>query len=78
MLAFKATATKERVISTPAIKIPVKNCNNSEYTIKYSLQEKLFDPFKNPSPPNEFMKNLQNRMMVYNYLGINADNLNKE
>jgi hypothetical protein len=32
---------------------------------EYSLKENFFDPSKS-SPPNEFMKKLQQRMSVYN------------
>jgi hypothetical protein len=34
---------------------------------EYSLKENFFDPSKS-SPPNEFMKKLQQRMSVYNSL----------
>lgn len=34
---------------------------------QYSLKENFFDPSKS-SPPNEFMKKLQQRMSIYNSL----------
>ena len=34
---------------------------------EYSLKENFFDPSKS-SPPNEFMKKLQQRMSIYNSL----------
>jgi hypothetical protein len=36
---------------------------------EYSLKENFFDPSKS-SPPNEFMKKLQQRMSVYNSLSF--------
>jgi hypothetical protein len=36
---------------------------------EYSLKENFFDPSKS-SPPNEFMKKLQQRMSIYNSLSF--------
>jgi len=36
---------------------------------EYSLKENFFDPSKS-SPPNEFMKKLQQRMSIYNSLSL--------
>jgi len=38
---------------------------------EYSLKENFFDPSKS-SPPNEFMKKLQQRMSVYNSLSFSS------
>jgi hypothetical protein len=38
---------------------------------EYSLKENFFDPSKS-SPPNEFMKKLQQRMSVYNSLSYSS------
>jgi hypothetical protein len=41
---------------------------------EYSLKENFFDPSKS-SPPNEFMKKLQQRMSIYNSLSQTSSTL---
>jgi hypothetical protein len=48
--------------------IPISPSSPTRKTInEYSLKENFFDPSKS-SPPNEFMKKLQERMSIYNTL----------
>ena len=54
--------------------MPQLSPTSMKVTYDYSLSQ--FDPSKS-SPPNDFMKKLQNRIKSYNSF-INLDNLDKE
>ena len=63
MLASKSSVIHERSNIIPiSPSSPTRKSEN-----QYSLKENFFDPSKS-SPPNEFMKKLQERMSIYNTL----------